>query len=476
MPLAIATSSCDKEFLDKAPKTSISDANAFATPDRVLAIVNGVYDGLKSGQYLGGRYLVYADIRGEEFIVNKPNGVTGLDTWGHNVNSGTNEVINLWSAVYTTINRANILIKGMEENPTVVSAALNAQYIAEAKFVRALCYFDLLQFYAKPYTSDAGASPGVPLRLQAETNAVNNDLARSTVATVYAQIIKDLDEAEAALPITHGNATLNISRAHKNTAVALKTRVYLSMGNYPKVVSEAAKIVTGTTTFQAPATTGVNNKLEADVTTVFGGSYTGAEALFSMIMTDLDAPGTQNGIGFYFNYGTTARPGGNAEYYLNPAGIVANPVYSAASTDNRKKLVEVFTGASYVTKYKKASPFTDYVPIIRYSEVLLNYAEAAARTGDLPKAIALLNAVRTRSDAAYIFPAAALLPTEIVNTILTERRIELVGEGFRAMDIMRLGQTFPAKAGTQNAPAVAPAAQSYIWPISSQETQTNTLL
>jgi hypothetical protein len=215
LPL-VTLSSCKKEFLDATPQTSISDATAFDTPTRILNQVNGMYASLKNGQFMGGRYVVYGDIRGEDFLVNKPNGVTGLDTWSFNVGSNSNEVKDLWRTIYVVVNQANILIKGIAEHPNVVSAVVAKQYIAEAKLLRALSYFDLLQLYAKPYTLDNGASLGVPLRLSAETGTENQALKRSTVAEVYTQILKDLNDAETDLLLTNGTAVgINVFRAHK---------------------------------------------------------------------------------------------------------------------------------------------------------------------------------------------------------------------------------------------------------------------
>lgn len=470
LPL-IGLSSCKKEFLDTVPQTSISDATAFDTPTRILNQVNGMYASLKNGQFMGGRYIVYNEIRGEDFLVNKPNGVTGNDTWGFNVNSTSNEVKDLWRLIYVLVNQTNLVIKGIAEHPSVLPAATAKQYTAEAKLLRAISYFDLLQLYAKPYVLDNGASLGVPLRLTGETNSENQALKRSTVAEVYAQILKDLNDAETDLLATNGSATLNVFRAHKNTAIALKMRVYLAMGNYPAVITEGTKIVSATAPYQT--TTGVSNKLEGSIATVFAGSYTGTEAVFSLPMTDSDAPGTQNQLGYYFN--TTP---GNSEYYMNSAGILANPAFAATSTDARKTLTTVVSGNTFLTKYKKASPFTDYVPVVRYAEVLLNLAEATARVGaDLPRATALLAAVHQRSDATFIFPVASVsTQSALISTILTERRIELIGEGFRSIDVMRTGQGFVGKSGVQgSAPAVATTDPKYIWPISAIEIQTNSL-
>jgi len=463
-PLMFATS-CKKDFLETAPKTSLPFEQAFSNPDRILSELRGVYAGVKNGNFYGGRYLVYNDIRGEEFIVNKPNGVTNLETWRFNVTSNTSEVTGLWGAIYAAINRANVVMEGIANNASVLTPTLSKQYIAEAKVMRALSYYSLLQLYAKPYITDNGASLGVPLRLRAEKDLTGNDLKRSTVAEVYTQILKDLNEAEPDLALT-----LTATRASRNTAIALKTRVYLAMGNLASVVTEANKIVTATAPFSA--TTGVANKLEGNIATVFGGSYIGTEALLTLPMTELDAPGTQNQLAYYYNIESA---GGNQEYFLNTAGIFGNAAFAAASNDARKTLTTAVGVNTYLTKYKKPSPYTDYVPVIRYAEVLLNLAEATV-VSDPARSIALLTAVRQRSNPTYVFPATDLLPANLKNTILTERRIELLGEGFRSPDIMRLGANFPSKSGPQGtAPAVPFNTAGYIWPISATEIQNNKL-
>ncbi|TCD00036.1 RagB/SusD family nutrient uptake outer membrane protein [Pedobacter frigidisoli] len=470
-PFFFATS-CKKDFLNTAPDTALPIEDAFANPDRILSQVNGVYAGIKNGQYYGGRFLIYNDIRGEEFIVNKPNGVTGLDTWRFNVTSGTNEVVNLWGAVYAAINRANLVIEGVTANSSLLTPTLTKQYIAEAKFCRAFCYYSLLQLYAKPYITDNGASLGVPLRLKGEKDLTGNDLKRSTVAEVYTQILKDLNEAEPDLALT-----LAATRASRNTAIAFKTRVYLSMGNLSSVVTEANKIVSATAPFVAA--TGSPLKLEANITTVFGGAYTGnataTEAALSFPMADLDAPGTQNQLAYYYNVSPN-QAGGNEEFFLNPTGIFGNAAFAAGSTDARKSLTTVSGANTYLSKFKRPSPYTDYVPAIRYAEVLLNLAEATVVT-DPARSIALLTAVRQRSNPTYVFPAADLLPANLKNTILTERRIELLGEGLRSPDIMRLGLGFPAKSGSQGtAPAIPFNTAGYVWPISANEVQNNKLI
>jgi starch-binding outer membrane protein, SusD/RagB family len=191
-----------------------------------------------------------------------------------------------------------------------------------------------------------------------------------------------------------------------------------------------------------------------------------------MTTTTGDNPGTQNQLGYYF-----VRNGANlgaAEYSLNAtSGIIANTNWTAADT---RKTALVFTAASgkkFVSKFSTASPYTDYAPVIRYSEVLLNYAEALARNNPAvdAKALALVNAVRKRSDFATTVVAAT--QTDLINAILLERRIEFLGEGMRNNDLLRLLQTIPAKGSV---PAKTSVETGYIWPISSDELSLNKLM
>jgi hypothetical protein len=468
--------SCKKELLTPVPQTSVVFETAFETPARILNQVNSMYGSLKSGTLFGGRAQAVGDIRSEEFINETTNLVTGADVWQLNA-TGTSQnfVKNLWAAAYSTINNTNLFIDGMAaKGTTIVGAALSNNYLGEARFIRALCYLKLAEHYCRPYADGNGSKPGLPMRLTGIREPGSSDLARGTVAQVYTQILADLDFAEANLPLTYATATLNTTRAHRNTAIALKTRVYLAMQDYAKVITEANKIVAQNV---APfsATSGVAHSLQANIANVFASPYNTTESILSMPMTATagDNPGTQNQLGFYFVQNGSAL--GSAEFSLNTvSGIWANAGWTA--TDARKTAL-VFTNATnnkrFLAKYKTPNPYTDWAPIIRYSEVLLNLAEALARTnaGVNVRALALLNAVRGRSDAATIL--APVDNAALIAAILTERRIEFLGEGLRNFDLMRLLQTIPAKGSI---PAKAPAEQGYIWPISADELSLNTLM
>jgi hypothetical protein len=476
--LLLLTTACSKEYLDPVPKTYMSDLSVFDNATRILAQVNGIYDRMKNGQYLGGRYFIYNDIRAENFENLLSNGVTGLATWNHSLVGSTNEVQNLWGAVYAAVNAINIFHDGLKERwdngslDGIINEATYNQYISESLTLRAICYFHLLQLYAKPYNMGNGANPGLPLRLVAQKSSADNDLARSTVAEVYAQILKDLNDAESLAILDYGSASLNTTRVHRNTIIAFKTRVYLHMSNWSGVVSEAQKIVTSTAPFRA--TTGVAHALQANMIDVFASPYVTTESIFSMPFTTSDQPGTQNALGQYYNPG----PIGNNDYSVNTTdawAIYNNPGFNALDA-RRALMVPNTDGKTYFAKFPTGPNPTDWAPVIRYAEVLLNYAEAIVRGGNAvtQQAVDLLNAVRGRSYAAGTYTLASFGNVQaFIDAIMLERNIEFMGEGIRNMDLMRTQSTIPGKFTVQ---AILPTQPEYIWPIPTSELNTNKLM
>lgn len=461
--------SCNEELINTVPVTNFSDLTVFDNIDRVEQQTNGLYASVKNGNFLGGRNFVYHDIRCENFLNETANNVTGFSVWNHTVQpSNQNDVTNLWNQAYLAINRMNVYLEGLTVNEAklkalgVTDATLNG-YRGEARFLRGLSYYSLLQLYASPFADGNGAKLGVPLQLKANVAAGDNNLERSTVAQVYAVIVDDLNYAEANLPETRASAVLNSTRAVKNAAIALKTRVFLHMGRYADVISEANKIVSSTAPFASAI--GVKHTLSPSVADVFKTPYTHVERIFSAPFTDLDLPGTQNGLGSYYNPG----PRGIGDFSLNPNGILKDSVNWVAGDDRRAFIFKNTNNKLYWNKFAAGPQHLDYVPIIRYAEVLLNLAEAKARTAGLDaQALELLNAVRTRSKGpAYTSFASA---TDLIEAILIERQIEFLGEGHRGPDQQRLLRPLPAKS---NVTAIASTSPAYLWPIPAGELLVN---
>src|SRR5215510_14494115 len=209
--------SCKRSLLSPIPQTSITDATAFDTPARVFNQVMSLYQALKNGAFFGGRAVVAGDIRSEEFINETTNLVAGTDVWQLNcTGTSQNFVKNMWAQAYFAINLCNLFVDGMAaKGTTVVGTALSNNYLGEARLIRAFSYYWLLQFYARPYADGSGSKPGLPLRLTGIKGSGSSDLARSTVAEVYTQILSDLNFAEANLPLNYSTQALNTTRAHR---------------------------------------------------------------------------------------------------------------------------------------------------------------------------------------------------------------------------------------------------------------------
>jgi len=217
--------------------------------------------------------------------------------------------------------------------------------------------------------------------------------------------------------------------------------VYLVQANYDKVIFESQKIVSPTAPFQYTAGN-LNNKLESNFATIFTGSYTGSEAIFSIPFanTTTETPASQ----FSLAYNYLSQP----IIFLAAAGIASDPALNSPS-DARSSLIS--TNAAKQKVLKKFSiitaPFRDYVPVIRYAEVLLNYAEAKLELGQALDYNKSLNLLRSRAGMPnFTTIADANRPnyadwgygvTDELNEVRRERAVELACEEFCYVDWRR---------------------------------------
>ncbi len=469
--------SCSKENLEPIPQTTLPDDVVFNTKDRIEAQVRGMYSAFRSGQYLGGRFQVYNDIRSNDFMNRQSNGVTGLLTWNHTITASASEVQNLWGQIYHGINRANLFLEGLAAADPVTKGIITQaeynNYRGQALALRALAHFHVAMLYAWPHNRNPQA-PGVILRTVANKIGGANNQARATLAASYTRILTDLNDAETLLPTLPAgtaNTAALVSHINRSTVIALKTKVYLHMSDWPNLILEANKMVPVGAPFNS--TFGVAHGLNASFEGIFRLPYTTRESIFSMPFNTVELPGTQNGLAHYFS----AFPVGNNEYSLNTAAgaIWVNPAFPA--TDARKLLVSGTGANQYVAKYL-SFPHSDWAPVIRWAEVLLNLAEAEAMQNwatNPARAVALLNAVFKRSNPT----AVDMVATDFANRdafvarVWLERNMEFLGEGQISMDITRRQATFAAKTGVSAVPVTSVA---YVWPIPQTELNTNSLV
>jgi len=459
----LMTASC-KKYTDLNPINTPAQSVVFSTPAYVELAAVGVYNSASVGKYNGGAGRGYpfgaasieqSEMRGEDMV----NLATFYQlTYETLIDPTTANNLNMWGNLYTLVNEANIFIAGVQKagSTGVISATAAIQYEAEARFLRALAHHELVIDFCRPYVDGKGTAVGIPYRTVAITDPsqVSTELkvGRGTVADDYTKILADLDFAEANLPAT--SSVNSVTRATKGAAIALKTRVKLHMEDFAGVITEGAKL--GASANAAPFTSPIGGyALTASPDGPFVNNKS-TESIFSIENSAAANGGVNGALPNMFGPATIV---GQTTTYGARALVATSPnLYSASfwvTGDTRRTLLQVqaaTTGAKYFYNYKYRDPTnaTDYAPMIRYAEVLLNVAEAYARTTALsPNALALLNAVRNRAVpvASQYTIASFATGDALTQAILNERRIEFAGEGRRWPDITRLAKSAFAVAG-----------------------------
>lgn len=511
--ITLFTTACNEEVLDLMPLNSVGYDDAFKTAPMCELSMVGCYDAAQSGYYpgnnqrrgypFGAASTEQGDMRGEDMM--NVQSFFAI-TYGSTYSTASPNGQAMWECTYQMINKINICIEGFAASAVkgTITDAVGKVYEGEARFLRALGYHELLIHFARPYKETAdGSHLGVPLNL-VPINSIDKveeakSAGRATVKQVYDQIIQDLDFAEANLPETRTGG-LKISRATKGAAIALKIRIYQHMGNSDKVIAESSKIVNSS--LESPIG---SYKLTASPDGPFLNNSGNTESIFSIENSELD---------------NATNNGSLSQFYTSVRSLVAiSPViYNAdfwLATDKRRTLL-ISNSVAYNArvpywskKYPTNEKMTDWTPILRYAEVILNYAEAEVRkNGKTQLAVDLLNKVRNRSvEAADQFTLASFSDVpSLMKAILNERRIEFLGEGRRWADIHRLAKdpvyfvaggnpgvsgvptkanygnilatTWNAASGTVSSSALTIAGydysdKKYLFPIPDSETSTN---
>lgn len=498
------STSCDKDVSDLQPFDRITETAAFETPDRCELSVAGVYDAAQSGFYAGGAVRGYpfgaasteqGDMRGEDML-----NVAAFYAFTYD---GTYTVTTpnngfMWQTLYALINKANIVIEGVQNaaKDGVLTAAKAAEYEGELRFLRALAHHELLIHFARPYAHTPDASHlGVPYRTTAVNTPARLEEAsakgRDSVKDCYDKILEDLNFAETSLPDTRSGSK-KITRATKGAAIALKTRIYQHKGDWANVIAEGNKLISGD-----PIVSPIGAyQLTAAPEGPFASFANNTESVFSIDNSQADNAGVNGALPVMY-----AISPGRALVAISP--IIYNSAFWLPGDLRRTQLTKNNGRAYFSHKYRNVTTQDDYTPIIRYAEVLLNTAEAYARQGNTAAALPLLNAVRNRAvtDPANQFTAGSFADANaMIQAIINERRIEFLGEGRRWADIHRLAKDpvfstggIPAKVRYSNTtfaswdPAVPFAGPfgnaaipyddfRFIWPIPQEELNTNPVL
>ena len=443
--LAASLSSCVNDWLDVAPSDGADAGAALTNSSDLDAARTGMYKALKGTSslvdYYGMQFFVYGDVHaGDDYQYNNIGG-SNRASFYYDMNyqtaseftSSTSSSTVTWKSPYIVIGRANRIIAAAEGGALSDAAEAKAtidQYAAEAKVLRALAHFDLVRIYGKPYTEDQGASLGVPLVTEVlESNAKP---ARSTVAEVYTQVVKDLTEAISSNALATETEPGYVSVWG---AKAILSRVYLNMGDYANALSVAEDIIKNS---GAALWTRDQYFKAWDA-----GTPNESEFLFRLNVSgstdnnDLNGIGNLQGRDGYKEMVATKK---FVDMLSADANDVRNDMFLPATAD--KEVAAFGTNKVYLNKLRGQGGNlrnVTIIPIIRLSEVYLTAAECAFRTNDKAKAVEYLNdLVKNRTTSAS---ALATESDITLDRILIERRKELIGEGQRYFDALRCNET-----------------------------------
>lgn len=455
--LAASLVACKKE-LDILPEQSVADIAVFTSKSGAQGALNGVYSSAQNINVFGSQPQIMGDFQADnvEFVGSFP---TLQEIFQFTTISTNGTTQGWWQDHYRVILRANSVIDrvpGITE--TGFTDAQKKQMIAEAKFMRALTYFQLVNLFAQPVQINSGNSLGVPLVLKEFTGAVEFP-ARATVAQTHLQIKKDLEEAIPDLPSTYSTAADTRGRATKGSARGLLSRLHLYRNEWTEAASYANDVISATPTYAL-----ASNYAFYDGNT--------AEDVYSIQMTTTD--NSRTGAGGWASYYRPAANGGRGD-----CPFTANLEQAFAAEPGDKRFLASANGAAadgitrrFTLKFPDAVNNTDNAPIIRVTEMYLNRAEALAeKDGINQTSIDLMNALRTRAGLSTWTLATFGSKQEFVDAILLERRKELCFEGHRRMDLLRKGLALRSSGPT--ASISKPGDPKVILPIPQREVDIN---
>lgn len=362
-------------------------------------------------------------------------------------------ISNFWQYRYKGILRCNIVISKMAEAP-IADEAKKARLIAEAKFLRAFYYFELVKNFG-----------GVPI---VETFAMPDEIqgvTRNTVEEVYLFIEKDLEEAAAVLPQRSSQSDSEIGRATRGAALGLLGKVSVYQSKWAEA-KETLKTLIDEGEYALLDNFGdvwdvdYDNSVESLFEVQF--TYDGVYALGGSlpIVAGNRSGGDQDGWAW-------GLPSANLENAYVEAGdserlrwtIIRHGATEIAGEPDFEEVIELqgdqngdgtyavdpskHKSARLMRKYyiplaKRPEVFnTDKVPLnhrlLRYADILLLYAEACNETNDDVAARAALNQVRRRVDLSDVTAGG----NDLRRLIRAERRLELAFEQNRLYDIRR---------------------------------------
>jgi len=469
--------SCNKDYLNRFPESDPNSATYYTTADQLTLAINAAYNNL-SYQQDGFPYQMQLEGT-SDLVWQRPT--TDAQTIGLGQHtSNTTMIRTIWTQSYIGIGRCNALLENMIKAKSVTTAAQYSRIEGEAKFLRAYYYGTLISLY--------GDVPLVVKSIPAEESY----LARTPKAEVLNAIFSDLDSAAAKLPLSYTGT--DIGRATKTSALAFKSRIALYNAKWD-VAAAASKAVIdlgyhalypnyrnlfmyvgensreSILAFDYKLTIRTNaapQNNQARNSSGFSGLIPTRALADSYECTDgltIDKSTLYSTADPFKNRDPRMRQTllGDGDTWFGAGGITFNMTFHPDSTTCSRytpsfakipnlEVTNAFSSYSGFIMKKYLDPQDIAVPnqselafmLIRYAEVLLNYAEAKIELNQIDASVLdAINLVRARgygvaATQTTLYPAIKTTnQTELRAIVRRERKIELAGEGLRVFDIRR---------------------------------------
>lgn len=422
--LSIVFTSCEDELLNLVPISESTTDNFYKTESDFKSAINAAYNGLQTTNEIDYKM---TEVRSDNCWAKKSTSGFNIDDFQI---APTNVYIaDYWEKAYNAIFRANIVLDKIVDAD--ISAESKIQYTGEAKFIRALLYFDLVRYFGD-----------VPLVTRVLSLNESFDVTRAPKAEVYAQIIADFKDAKS-LPSLY-DSSADGGRATSVAASGLLGKVYLTLGDFDNAGDELDVVINNP-----------NYDLLPTFEDVFEvANENGMEDIFSIQYSN----GTGNGNGFIYLYGPKVDGSdiliGSGQANVRPTAELMRE-YKEGDTRLRKTYspytVNPINNDTITDAYFRKFLSTDLLrdggqnwPVLRYADVLLMKSEVLNEQGDLLGAIDELNLVRFRAfegDATKLYDVSMVPNKEAMkDVILNERRLELAVENQRWFDLLRFNK------------------------------------
>lgn len=442
LALILSISSC-KDFLDIKPQGELTQ-EAFPTnaADAQLA-TNAVYATLRGWHYHSGGFPILDIMSDDTHKGSNPNdALNTVGPYDNFTHTPTQDGLDRWWAtLYEGIKRANVVTEKV--SLIAMDTNLRSRYVAEARFLRGLFYFDLVRAWG-----------GVPLVL---TTIPPLKVPRSTAAEIYEQVEADLLYAVARLPEKSTYSSMELGRASKGAAKALLAKVYLFRNDFVNAEKYALEIINGTEYYDLESDFSHANSREGEhgVESVFEiGAFELETALGNQYANTQGVRGTPNR-GWGFN-----RPSENLRFAFDAADprmdatiidlgevldgitILGDGTTPDFVYDDNGNIIEreCYNQKVWIPGTNTASQFGHNRRLIRFSDVLLMAAEALNENNKPNDAHVYLNKVRERArhgNPAILPDITTTNKDALRDIILNERRFELALEGHRFWDLVR---------------------------------------